>query len=217
MVVDATCPLVSKVHTEGRRYANQGREVILIGHAGHPEVEGTMGQVPGGVHLISTPEDVATLNVTNPDQLAFVTQTTLSVDDTKDVIDALRARYPRIVGPDTKDICYATQNRQKAVRELAQEVDLILVIGAPNSSNSNRLKEIAEELGMPSLPDRGRRSVEARMADQCQGDRRHRRRIGAGYAGPGRGRAVAPAPRRKARDDARRRGERPLPSAAGTD
>jgi len=150
MVVDATCPLVSKVHTEGRRYASQGREVILIGHAGHPEVEGTMGQVPGGVHLISTPEDVATLNVANPQQLAFVTQTTLSVDDTKDVIDALRARYPAIVGPDTKDICYATQNRQKAVRELAQEVDLILVIGAPNSSNSNRLKEIAEELGVPS-------------------------------------------------------------------
>jgi 4-hydroxy-3-methylbut-2-enyl diphosphate reductase len=150
MVVDATCPLVSKVHTEGRRYANQGREVILIGHAGHPEVEGTMGQVPGGVHLISTPEDVATLNVTNPEQLAFVTQTTLSVDDTKDVIDALRQRFPKIVGPDTKDICYATQNRQKAVRELAQEVDLILVIGAPNSSNSNRLKEIAEELGVAS-------------------------------------------------------------------
>jgi len=150
MVVDATCPLVSKVHTEGRRYANQGREVILIGHAGHPEVEGTMGQVPGGVHLISTPEDVATLNVANPEQLAFVTQTTLSVDDTRDVIDALRARFPAIVGPDTKDICYATQNRQKAVRELAQEVDLILVIGAPNSSNSNRLKEIAEELGVPS-------------------------------------------------------------------
>jgi len=150
MVVDATCPLVSQVHTEGRRYASQGREVILIGHAGHPEVEGTMGQVPGGVHLISTPEDVATLDVANPDQLAFVTQTTLSVDDTKDVIDALRARFPKIVGPDTKDICYATQNRQKAVRELAQEVDLILVIGAPNSSNSNRLKEIAEELGVPS-------------------------------------------------------------------
>jgi len=109
-----------------------------------------MGQVPGGVHLISTPGDVATLNVSNPDQLAFVTQTTLSVDDTKDVIDALRQRFPKIVGPDTKDICYATQNRQKAVRELAQEVDLILVIGAPNSSNSNRLKEIAEELGVAS-------------------------------------------------------------------
>jgi 4-hydroxy-3-methylbut-2-enyl diphosphate reductase len=149
-VIDATCPLVSKVHVEGRRYASQGREVVLIGHAGHPEVEGTMGQVPGGVHLISTPADVATLNVKNPEQLAFVTQTTLSVDDTKDVIDALRARFPSIVGPDTKDICYATQNRQKAVRELAQEVDLILVIVAPNSSNSNRLKEIAEELGVPS-------------------------------------------------------------------
>src|SRR5215813_14143885 len=149
-VIDATCPLVSKVHVEGRRYAAQGREVILIGHAGHPEVEGTMGQVPGGVHLISTPQDVAALKIANPEQLAFVTQTTLSVDDTKDVIDALRARFPSIVGPDTKDICYATQNRQKAVRELAQEVDLMLVIGAPNSSNSNRLKEIAEELGVAS-------------------------------------------------------------------
>jgi 4-hydroxy-3-methylbut-2-enyl diphosphate reductase len=149
-VLDATCPLVAKVHGQGKRYVAQGRVVILIGHAGHPEVEGTMGQVPGGVHLISTPEDVSTLNVKNPEQLAFVTQTSLSVDDTKDVIDALRQRFPAIVGPDTKDICYATQNRQKAVRELAQEVDLILVIGAPNSSNSNRLKEIAEELGVAS-------------------------------------------------------------------
>jgi len=149
-VIDATCPLVSKVHTEGRRYASQGREVILIGHAGHPEVEGTMGQVPGGVRLISTVADVERLNVKNPDSLAYVTQTTLSVDDTRDVIEALKNRFPSIVGPDTKDICYATQNRQAAVRTLAQEVDLILVIGAPNSSNSNRLKEIAEELGIKS-------------------------------------------------------------------
>lgn len=149
-VIDATCPLVSKVHTEGRRYASQDREVILIGHAGHPEVEGTMGQVPGGVHLISTAAEVASLKVGDPEKLAYVTQTTLSVDDTKDVIDALKGRFPSIVGPDTKDICYATQNRQRAVRDLAQEVDLILVIGAPNSSNSNRLKEIAEELGIKS-------------------------------------------------------------------
>ncbi len=149
-VIDATCPLVSKVHTEGRRYAAQGREVILIGHAGHPEVEGTMGQVPGGVLLISTVQDVAKLKVKDPEKLAYVTQTTLSVDDTRDVIDALKDRFPTIVGPDTRDICYATQNRQRAVRQLAEQVDMILVIGAPNSSNSNRLREIAEELGVRS-------------------------------------------------------------------
>jgi 4-hydroxy-3-methylbut-2-enyl diphosphate reductase len=149
-VIDATCPLVSKVHVEGRRYAAQGREVVLIGHAGHPEVEGTMGQVPGGVHLISTAGDVDKLQVKDPEKLAYVTQTTLSVDDTREVIDALKRRFPAIVGPDTKDICYATQNRQRAVRELAEQVDMILVIGAPNSSNSNRLREIAEELGVPS-------------------------------------------------------------------
>ena len=149
-VIDATCPLVSKVHTEGRRYASQGREVILIGHAGHPEVEGTMGQVPGGVLLISTLRDVKELQVKDPEKLAYVTQTTLSVDDTREVIEALKSRFPSIVGPDTRDICYATQNRQKAVRELAEQVDMILVIGAPNSSNSNRLREIAEELGVRS-------------------------------------------------------------------
>jgi len=149
-VIDATCPLVSKVHVEGRRYASQGREVILIGHAGHPEVEGTMGQVPGGVYLISTAADVDKLQVNDPSQLAYVTQTTLSVDDTRDVIEALKRRFPAIVGPDTKDICYATQNRQRAVRQLSEQVDMILVIGAPNSSNSNRLREIAEELGVRS-------------------------------------------------------------------
>ncbi len=149
-VIDATCPLVSKVHVEGRRYAAQGREVILIGHAGHPEVEGTMGQVPGGVHLISTAGDVDTLQVQDSTKLAYVTQTTLSVDDTRDVIEALKRRFPAIVGPDTKDICYATQNRQRAVRQLSEQVDMILVIGAPNSSNSNRLREIAEELGVRS-------------------------------------------------------------------
>jgi 4-hydroxy-3-methylbut-2-enyl diphosphate reductase len=149
-VIDATCPLVSKVHVEGRRYAAQDREVILIGHAGHPEVEGTMGQVPGGVHLISTARDVDKLHVKDPGKLAYVTQTTLSVDDTRDVIEALKRRFPAIVGPDTKDICYATQNRQRAVRQHSEQVDMILVIGAPNSSNSNRLREIAEELGVRS-------------------------------------------------------------------
>jgi 4-hydroxy-3-methylbut-2-en-1-yl diphosphate reductase len=149
-VIDATCPLVSKVHIEGRRYAAQDRTVILIGHAGHPEVEGTMGQIPGGVHLISTVEDVAKLEVENPNKLAYVTQTTLSVDDTRVIIEALRKRFPAIAGPDTKDICYATQNRQRAVRELATVVDVLLVVGAKNSSNSRRLAEIGTELGIAS-------------------------------------------------------------------
>ena len=147
-VIDATCPLVSKVHSEGQRYAAQGREIVLVGHAGHPEIEGTMGRINGKVHLISRAEEVAGLKVSNPHKLAFITQTTLSVDDTKAVIDALRQRFPDIVGPDTKDICYATQNRQRAVRELAQQVDVVLVVGAANSSNSNRLREIAAEQGV---------------------------------------------------------------------
>ncbi len=149
-VIDATCPLVSKVHTEGQRYAHQGREIILIGHEGHPEIEGTLGRIPGVVHLISTVEDVAKLQVKNPDMLAYITQTTLSVDDTKGVIDAVKARFPTIIGPATKDICYATQNRQAAVRELAKRVEVVLVIGAHNSSNSNRLRERAQEGGIPA-------------------------------------------------------------------
>jgi len=149
-VIDATCPLVSKVHSEGQRYANQGREIILIGHAGHPEIEGTMGRINGTVHLISKAEEVAALQVSDPRKLAFITQTTLSVDDTRAVIDALRERFPTIVGPDTQDICYATQNRQRAARELALEVNVVLVVGAANSSNSNRLREIAAEQGVPA-------------------------------------------------------------------
>ncbi len=149
-VIDATCPLVSKVHIEGQRYANQGREIVLIGHAGHPEIVGTMGRITGRVHLISKPEEVARLVVADPEKLAFITQTTLSVDDTRAVIEALKARFPSIVGPDTKDICYATQNRQRATRELAEIVDVVLVVGAPNSSNSNRLREIAAESGVPA-------------------------------------------------------------------
>jgi 4-hydroxy-3-methylbut-2-enyl diphosphate reductase len=149
-VIDATCPLVRKVHIEGRRYARDGREIVLIGHAGHPEVEGTMGNVDGRVHLIATPEEVDRLEVADPERVAFVTQTTLSVDDTRDVIRRLRERFPAVVGPDTNDICYATQNRQRAVRELAGLVDLVLVIGSKNSSNSNRLREIAAEAGVPS-------------------------------------------------------------------
>ena len=149
-VIDATCPLVAKVHNEGRRYASQGREIVLVGHAGHAEVEGTIGQVPGKVHLVQTVDDVGRLEVADPDKLAYITQTTLSVDDTRHIIAALKARFPGIVGPDVRDICYATQNRQQAVRELARAVDVILVVGSRNSSNSNRLREIGQELGRPA-------------------------------------------------------------------
>ncbi|MCP5373233.1 MAG: 4-hydroxy-3-methylbut-2-enyl diphosphate reductase [Hyphomicrobiales bacterium] len=149
-VLDATCPLVSKVHKEGQHHVTSGREVVLIGHEGHPEVEGTLGQIPGKVHLVTTEEDVRNLQVDDPAALAYVTQTTLSVDDTRGVIEALRARFPEITGPDVKDICYATQNRQRAVRELAGQVEILLVVGARNSSNSNRLREIGTEMGVPS-------------------------------------------------------------------
>ncbi|MEM6536514.1 MAG: 4-hydroxy-3-methylbut-2-enyl diphosphate reductase [Pseudomonadota bacterium] len=149
-VIDATCPLVTKVHKEGRRYAAKGYDIVMIGHLGHPEVEGTLGQIPGKVHVVSEPQEVATLHVENPEAVAFVTQTTLSVNDTKDVIAALKARFPSIVGPDTRDICYATQNRQTAVIEMTKQVDLLLVVGAHNSSNSNRLREIGTNFGIPS-------------------------------------------------------------------
>lgn len=150
-VFDATCPLVTKVHMEVARYARTGTEAILIGHAGHPEVEGTMGQYErqygGDIYLVEDEQDVATLQVRNPENLAFVTQTTLSVDDTARVIDALRARFPAIHGPRKDDICYATQNRQDAVKQLAAEARVVLVVGSPNSSNSNRLRELAERMG----------------------------------------------------------------------
>ncbi len=149
-VIDATCPLVAKVHNEGRRYAAAGREIVLIGHAGHAEVEGTIGQIPGKVHLVQTVADVAALPVADPEKLAYITQTTLSVDDTRQIIAALTERFPAIKGPDVRDICYATQNRQTAVHELAKAVDVILVVGSQNSSNSNRLREIGAELGKPS-------------------------------------------------------------------
>ena len=149
-VIDATCPLVAKVHNQGRRYAAQGREIVLVGHAGHAEVEGTIGQIPGTVHLVQTVEDVARLQPGTPDRMAYITQTTLSVDDTRHIIAALTQRFPGIVGPDVRDICYATQNRQQAVRDLAAEVDVILVVGSRNSSNSNRLCEIGADLGKPS-------------------------------------------------------------------
>lgn len=151
-VFDATCPLVTKVHLQVAKHAKENREVILIGHAGHPEVEGTMGQYErsadnGGIYLVETPEDVKNLTVKNPDNLAYVTQTTLSMTDTKIMVDALRARFSAIQEQKKDDICYATQNRQDAVHELSKTADLILVVGSPNSSNSNRLREIAEQLG----------------------------------------------------------------------
>nr|WP_297460463.1 4-hydroxy-3-methylbut-2-enyl diphosphate reductase [uncultured Halomonas sp.] len=153
-VFDATCPLVTKVHMEVLRYAKRGQECILIGHAGHPEVEGTMGRYDtshgGAIYLVEDEADVAALTVNNPETLAFVTQTTLSMDDTARVIDALRAKFPAIDGPRKDDICYATQNRQDAVRQLAAESDLVLVVGSVNSSNSNRLRELAERMGTPA-------------------------------------------------------------------
>ena len=153
-VFDATCPLVTKVHMEVARYSRDGRECILIGHEGHPEVEGTMGQYDarngGAIYLVEDEEDVAALKVRDPQNLAFVTQTTLSMDDTSKVIDALRARFPSIGGPRKDDICYATQNRQDAVKQLASECDVVLVVGSPNSSNSNRLRELAERIGTPA-------------------------------------------------------------------
>jgi 4-hydroxy-3-methylbut-2-enyl diphosphate reductase len=149
-VIDATCPLVTKVHNQGKRYVGQGRTVILIGHAGHPEVEGTMGQIPGTVVLVQTVADVDKLELPTDAPVAYVTQTTLSVDDTRDIIAALTRRFSDIQGPDTRDICYATQNRQSAVRDLCKHADLLLVVGATNSSNSNRLREIGAEVGIPS-------------------------------------------------------------------
>jgi 4-hydroxy-3-methylbut-2-enyl diphosphate reductase len=149
-VLDATCPLVSKVHMQGKRYVNQGRRLILIGHAGHPEVEGTMGQVGAPVTLVQSEKDVEKLDIPRDVPVAYVTQTTLSIDDTRGIISALKKRFTDIVGPETSDICYATQNRQTAVRELCKVADVILVVGAQNSSNSNRLREIGLEEGVPS-------------------------------------------------------------------
>lgn len=147
--IDATCPLVTKVHNQARRYEQGGHQIILIGHKGHPEVEGTSGRVEK-VHLVETVGDVAKLSFSADDKLAYVTQTTLSVDDTRSIIDALRERFPQIEGPDVNDICYATQNRQNAVRDLAARADLVLVIGSKNSSNSNRLRDLSEEVGTPA-------------------------------------------------------------------
>jgi len=149
-VFDATCPLVTKVHVEVAKMREQGREIVMIGHRGHPEVEGTMGQSEGGMHLVEGPEDVSLLEVANEDNLAYVTQTTLSMDDAARTVAALKRRFPKIVGPKKDDICYATQNRQDAIKTLARRCDVVIVVGSPNSSNSNRLREVAEQLGVPA-------------------------------------------------------------------
>lgn len=168
-VFDATCPLVTKVHIEVQKYAREGREVVLIGHAGHPEVEGTMGQFDeshgGRIFLVETPADVPKLDVQRPDHMAYVTQTTLSVDDTAKVIDALRAHFPAILGPRKDDICYATQNRQDAVRDLAGRCDVLLVVGSRNSSNSNRLRELAEQHDIPAYLIDGPENIESQWLD----------------------------------------------------
>jgi 4-hydroxy-3-methylbut-2-enyl diphosphate reductase len=149
-VFDATCPLVTKVHVEVAKMRKQGAEIVMIGHAGHPEVEGTMGQVEEGMHLVETVEDVNKLQVANPDNLAYVSQTTLSVDDTAEIIEALKTRFPNIIEPKKGDICYATTNRQEAVKFMAPQVEVVIVVGSPNSSNSNRLREVADKMGTPA-------------------------------------------------------------------
>ncbi len=171
-VFDATCPLVTKVHLQVARHCRNGFEVILIGHKGHPEVEGTMGQYQctqqTGIHLVETPDDVADLNIHDPQRLAFVTQTTLSMNDTRQVIDALKSRFPAIQGPKKDDICYATQSRQDAVKRLAEACDLVLVVGSPNSSNSNRLKEIADNMGRPAYLVDGPEELQQSWLDQVK-------------------------------------------------
>jgi len=149
-IFDATCPLVTKVHVEVAKMRRQGCEIIMIGHDGHPEVEGTMGQTEEGMHLVETVEDVARLQVRTPDQLAYVSQTTLSVDDTADIIAAIKARFPNVIEPKKGDICYATTNRQEAVKFMAPQVEVVIVVGSPNSSNSNRLREVADKMGTPA-------------------------------------------------------------------
>ena len=158
-VVDATCPLVEKVHEEGRRYYENGMEVVLIGHKNHPEVVGTMGQVPGNVKLISSIDDALNFQPIDPKKISYITQTTLSIDDTSEIVEILKSRFPDIKGPNLKDICYATQNRQTAIREIAEKVDLILVVGSRNSSNSNRLCEIGEAIEVPSYLVENKKSL----------------------------------------------------------
>ena len=171
-VFDATCPLVTKVHMEVKRYGEDGKQVLLIGHEGHPEVEGTMGQFDdsngGTIHLVETVEDIATLAVSEPSKLAFVTQTTLSVDDTNDIVSALKTKYPEVKSPRKEDICYATQNRQDAVKSLVSECDVLLVVGSPNSSNSNRLRELADKANVPGYLVDGREDLKQEWFKDCK-------------------------------------------------
>jgi 4-hydroxy-3-methylbut-2-enyl diphosphate reductase len=170
-VFDATCPLVTKVHVEVAKMRDRGREIIMIGHRGHPEVEGTMGQSAGGMHLVEGPDDVPGLRVQDEDNLAYVTQTTLSMDDATRTIDAIRSRFPKVVGPKKDDICYATQNRQDAIKALARRCDVVIVVGSPNSSNSNRLREVAEQQGVPAymVDNAGELQAEWVLGKSCVG------------------------------------------------
>ena len=213
-VLDATCPLVTKVHKQAMRYVTQGRALILIGHAGHPEVEGTMGRISGPVFLVQTENDVDSLPIAIDAPVAYVTQTTLSVDDTRNIIAALKRRFTNIVGPETSDICYATQNRQTAVRELSKLADVILVVGAKNSSNSNRLREIGAEAGTPSYLIADGSELKPEWVRTREGRRHHGRRLRAGSAGRGRGRSLAADWSDRGVDPARHRGEYRV-SAAG--
>ena len=215
-VFDATCPLVTKVHVEVSKMRDKGLEIVMIGHKGHPEVEGTLGQSTGGMYLVETPEDVASLQVTDPDKLAYVTQTTLSVDDAARVVDALRARFPNITGPKKDDICYATQNRQDAVKALAPQCDVVIVVGSPTSSNSNRLREVAAEPRRAGLHGRQRVGNPAGMGGRQEPGRPHRRRLGAGNSGARGDRAAESTghrlggkPRRRAGEGCLRPAERP--------
>ncbi len=171
-VFDASCPLVTKVHLEVSRYSKEGRECILIGHAGHPEVEGSMGQYDnnngGAIYLVETPQDVEKLQINSPDKLAYVSQTTLSMDDTADVIESLKVRFPKITGPRKNDICYATQSRQDAVKTLSKTSDLVLVVGSPNSSNSNRLREVAERQGAKAYLIDNATEIQPQWLENCQ-------------------------------------------------
>ena len=215
-VFDATCPLVTKVHVEIAKMHEAGREIVMIGHAGHPEVEGTMGQCEGGVYLVESVADVERLSVRDPAMLAYVTQTTLSVDDAAAIVEALKRRFPAIVGPKKDDICYATQNRQDAVKLMAPQVDVVIVVGSPNSSNSNRLREVAANLGVPSyMVDRASELDPAWVANAKTG-RRHRRRLGAGDPGARSDRAAARARRGEREEPRRRRREGGVPDAQGS-
>ena len=206
-VVDAVCPLVSKVHAEARRYAARGHKIALVGHAGHVEVEGTMGEAPDSIVLVETPEDVEALELEEGQSLAYLTQTTLSLDDTADVVDALRERFPDLVGPPSADICYATQNRQDAVKRICEEATLVLVVGSRTSSNANRLVEVAHGRGADAYLIDDETRPRPGLARRSRDRRAHRRRLvagdprGAGRRPPGRARL----PRARGRRDRRAR------------